>query len=735
MSKKERFKINFQPKANEDSVILFGNVRFTVFTPQLIRIEYSENKNFEDRASQVFWYRNHPVPKFQVIKKGNNLHIKTEYLNLYYTDDGRGLSKDNLYIELLELDKIWHFGDRNDGNLLGTKRTLDAADGEVELEQGLLSRGGWVLFDDSNSLVINEEGWVEERSEGKDYYFFGYGNEYIKCIQDFCKIAGNTSLIPRWALGNWWSRFWEYSDKDLMNLMTEFKEREIPLSVCIVDMDWHIVKNKYTGGWTGYTWNREFFPQPEKFIAWLHENGLKTALNLHPADGVHPHEEQYEKVAAHMGVNSATEQPIKFDIVDKKFVEGYFDILHHPIEKQGVDFWWLDWQQGTESKIKKLDPLFWLNHLHFYDLARDGIKRPFTFSRYGGPGSHRYPIGFSGDTIVTWNSLAFQPYFTATASNIAYSWWSHDIGGHFKGTEDKELNTRWIQFGIFSPIFRIHSGKNIFQDRRPWAFDDETNKINKEALKLRHALIPYIYTMAWRNHTESIPLITPMYYYNADEEKAYSFKNQYYFGSELLVSPYITKRNSSTNLSRKAVWLPEGEWLNFFTGEYYEGNKSIAVYGKLDDIPVFAKAGAIVPLNSNVMEHVNNNPKELDLYVFSGGNNEFSLYEDDGETLGYLNGQYACTTFKQSFSENSMELLISSVHGDKKCIPNERIYHIKLKGVKKPSLLQFYVNGINKTVDYTYDEKNKTLALKGVPITPDDEVVLRASVEKDGLVN
>jgi alpha-glucosidase (family GH31 glycosyl hydrolase) len=134
-----------------------------------------------------------------------------------------------------------------------------------------------------------------------------------------------------------------------------------------------------------------------------------------------------------MGIDPASEQPIEFDVADSHFMQAYFEYLHYPKEEQGIDFWWMDWQQGEHSKLQGLDPLYWLNHLHFYDQAKQGKKRPFIFSRWGGLGNHRYPIGFSGDTVITWDSLSFQPYFTSTASNVAYGWWSHDIGGHFMG--------------------------------------------------------------------------------------------------------------------------------------------------------------------------------------------------------------------------------------------------------------------------------------------------------------
>jgi alpha-glucosidase (family GH31 glycosyl hydrolase) len=248
-------------------------------------------------------------------------------------------------------------------------------------------------------------------------------------------------------LGNSWSRYWEYSQTELAQLMEEFGSRDLPLSVYMVDMDWHItLTGNASRGWTGYTWNPDLFPDPEVFFEQLHALGLKVSLNLHPAEGVYPHEAQYPAMAQRLGIGQARGKAVPFDIADPQFVAAYFEILHHPLEAQGVDFWWIDWQQGERSSLPGLDPLWWLNHLHFYDLGRDGQRRPFILSRWGGLGNHRYPVGFSGDAAVSWNSLAFQPYFTATAANVGYGWWSHDIGGHHRGIEDPELYVRWLQF-------------------------------------------------------------------------------------------------------------------------------------------------------------------------------------------------------------------------------------------------------------------------------------------------
>ena len=238
----------------------------------------------------------------------------------------------------------------------------------------------------------------------------------------------------------------------------------------------------WIGTWTAgrATPGTATFFQSQPFLDWLHEQGLKTALNLHPADGVGPHEAMYEAMAKRLGKQPMA-QAIPFDIASPDFARAYFELLHHPQEADGVDFWWIDWQQGEVSGLPGLDPLWWLNHLHFHDLGRERQETAVHLFTLGWLGNHRYPIGFSGDTHVDWDTLNFQPYFTATAANVGYSWWSHDIGGHMFGVEDAELYARWVQFGVFSPIFRLHSTNNPFHDRRPWGYDAET---------LRHAATP-----------------------------------------------------------------------------------------------------------------------------------------------------------------------------------------------------------------------------------------------------
>ena len=286
------YRMKTEPKCDERAAVVGKNYRFTVLTPWLLRLEYSGDGVFEDRPSQCVLNRNFPVPDFQVIEREDSLKIVTEGVQLFY--DKKPFSPNGLSVQvrgnLSAYHSIWHFGEEPT-DLLGTARTLDEADGAVKLEHGLISRNGYSVLDDSASFLIREDGWIDPRPAGyRDLYFFGYGHAYQECLKDFYRLTGGTPLLPRFVLGNWWSRYHRYTQEEYEGLMERFRQEEVPFSVAVIDMDWHLVDidPKYGSGWTGYTWNRELFPDPEAFLKWLHERGMKATLNVHPAEGVRP---------------------------------------------------------------------------------------------------------------------------------------------------------------------------------------------------------------------------------------------------------------------------------------------------------------------------------------------------------------------------------------------------------------------------------------------------------------
>jgi alpha-glucosidase (family GH31 glycosyl hydrolase) len=734
---------DFEPVADDASVVTGPNCRFTVLSSRLVRLEHDPDETFEDRPSQLVWYRDQPVPEFDVEKTDERLRIETDHLTLEY-EYGDGFTGETLSIELAD-GTVWSYDDEEE-NLGGALRTLDMIDGPAELEDGLLSRDGWAVVDDTDRLVFDDEGWVTHREAAagyEDLYFFGYETDFEECLSAYTDITGEAPMLPRWALGNWWSRYWDYSQDELRQRVEEFQEYDLPLSVCMIDMDWHVVDNPHHNGWTGWTWDDESFPDPEGFVDWLHEQDVTTSLNLHPADGVHPHEDQYEAFAEFVNIDPESEEPIPFDASDPEFLRGYFDYLIDPMEdEEGIDFWWIDWQQWEESpEMEGLDPMWALNHLHALDRTRDG-KRPFILSRWPELGGHRYPIGFSGDTIISWDSLRFQPHLTARSANVDFGWWSHDIGGHIGGTGDPdafgELYARWTQFGAFNPINRIHTTQSPSVDKRPWEFGGDVFAALADALRLRHALVPYLYTMAWRDHTESVPLVRPMYFHHPEAEAAYTTPHQYYFGSELVAAPHLSERDDDTNLARRSVWLPEGEWFDVFSGEQYDGDRWHARYGDLEDLPVYAKAGAIVPTDPDVGSGDVDNPDRLRIVAFPGDDNEFELYEDDGTSLDHRDGAFVTTRLTQHYQGDRLEFEIGPAEGDRSLVPDEREYEVAFRGVVDPDSVSISVpgeQGGDERVETNYIADEATLAVELPAVAVTDGVRITLETEDESLVS
>ena len=657
------------------------------------------------------------MPEFSLSESNNLLTITTEHIELTYDINKpflptslklRYIGK-NSCVEAGIKSTVWSFGSNGGSSLFGTARTLDGVDGPCELESGIMSRGAVTVLDDSDSLIICENGNIEPRKNKEiDQYLFCYGDckkkfDYKACLKDFYKLSGSTPLLPRFALGNWWSRYHAYTQDEYINLMKQFKKEDIPFSVSVIDMDWHYVDidSKYGTGWTGYTWNDKLFPNHKEFLEFLHAEGLEPSLNLHPQEGVAAHEAAYKAMAKAMGIDPESETSVPFEIENPDFIENYFKYLHHPLEDEGIRFWWLDWQQGNTTRVEGLDPLWMLNHFHYIDNCKNN-NRGLLFSRYAGPGSHRYPIGFSGDTHITWESLDFQPYFTATASNIGYGWWSHDIGGHMYGYRDEELAARWIQLGTFSPINRLHSYNGEFVGKEPWKYNKISEISMKKFLKLRHELIPYLYSMNYRAAQMGEPLVQPLYYdYPCDN--AYTFKNEFKFGTEMIVSPITTPHDNKTTMGSVKTFIPEGVWYDLFNHRRYKGTKVMTLFRDMYEMPVLVKSGGIIPMA--VLKSVNDieNPEDMRVKVFAGCNNTFELYEDDGRTNSYKFGKYAITKMEFNWS-NNCNFIINAPVGDTTVVPENRNYEIEFIGIENCQDITVKENGIDKNFDVTYSD-------------------------------
>ena len=713
-----------RPIANQKNILLWKDYRVTVLGDRLFRLEKSEKHIFRDEATQTVWFRDVLPQNFTVVQKDNLLSVKTSACELILREK-REDCRIKLGDKLLKLN--------NDFNLKGTYRTLDEYDGDtyvgksktmrkkdqpqsakIKLGFGVCSSNGVALLDDSSSLTLGQDGCVKpERAVGSDEYIFAFGSDYQGAVNALYQISGNVPLVPRFALGNWWSRYYVYTDKSYLKLLNSFEENDIPLTVATIDMDWHYSTDMegdlhitekgrntpYYGGnngWTGYSWNKRLFPDYRAFLKEIQKKNLKITLNVHPADGVRWWEDCYNQMALSLGKNPEDGEWIKFDIANPEFINSYFSLIHKPYEEEGVRFWWIDWQQGVNSKIEGLDPLWSLNHYHYLDNGKNHSSS-LILSRFSGAGAHRYPLGFSGDTVTSWDTLEYLPEFTATATNVGYSWWSHDIGGHMFGEKEDELYLRHIQYGVFSPINRLHCSNAQICTKEPWAYGNGAGEIAQKFLRLRHALIPYLYTASYECNTQGKALCRPLYY-EYDQPEGYAYKQEYLFGSQLLVAP-VTQKKGKCGFAKVKAFIPEGKWTDIFTGAVYvapKGGKKVVLRREMESIPVFIKQGGILPLSLNKGNGCNN-PEKMQINVYSG-NGSYTLYED-GVELNSDGKLYTYFTNEEEVCENMLkQTLTIKTQGDWSVIGGKRTLKICFKDITE-GVITFSENGVNRPIE------------------------------------
>lgn len=740
------------PVADPEAVVVSGNARFTVLTSRLIRMEWAADGQFEDNASLGVVNRRLDVPPFKVRKSRERTVIETEHLRLVYSGKGK-FDPSNLSVTFSMAGDggktrrtVWRPGSDDGGNLLGTCRTLDSCDGEKTMDpfdKGVVSRDGWAVIDESERHLMKPVGsdwkqWVAAREDGDrlDWYIFAYGHDYKAAVSDFTKISGRVPLPPKWAFGYWWSRYWQYSDYEIADLCREIRSYGIPIDVMIIDMDWHEVFSLKLGGspkddfgetigWTGYTWQKQLFPAPEDCLRELHGLGVKTALNLHFNEGIQPFEEPYgrfvkdylsrtsdydgpegyvygDRPYSYAGVKKPAGEgkagepaPVPFRICQMEWADAYFNSVIHPIESQGVDFWWQDWQQWRDSRyVPGLSNTFWLNHCFFNDKTRRAghygpkAPRPMIYHRWGGIGSHRYPVGFSGDTYATWKVLGYLPYFTATAANVAYGYWGHDIGGFkkYKGMKatDPELYTRWLQAAVFQPTFKTHSTKDPIIEKRFWMFPDYFPAM-RDAIRLRYSLSPYIYTAARETYDTGISICRPLYYDSPESPEAYDFRQEYMFGDDILATAVCEPVDSVTGLSARTMWFPEGsDWYDVASGRTFRGGTTHTLSYTIDENPWYVKAGAVIPMASEKIGSLQQKDNVLRLFIAPGdGDSETEVYEDDGVTQAYVS-EYARTHVRKHSDARGLRLEVSPRTGTYDSAPASRRVVVEIPGVYAP---------------------------------------------------
>ncbi len=671
------------------------NYRISIISDRCVRLEYSTANQFVDQPTQLIRRRNISIPDFSVQQENNLLILNTKYFTLYYVKGqpfagGAVDPLKNLKITLKSREKDrqkdWYYGHpevRNmDGNFVSVDFPINKS-----LQRGLFSLDGFASLDDSNSRIINQDGTLlDPPAQHLDIYVFMYDRDFKQALFDYFKMTGSPAMIPRYALGNWWSRNIAYDEKSLDELVKNFEKRRIPLSVILLDHDWHYRNiGDFKDLKVGYTFNPVLFNKPQETINKLHSKGIRVGLIVDPIKGFYPHEAYYKPASEYLEILDS--KVILFDPLNPKLLDVLFKIFLHPLEALGVDFFWNDSLANND-----ISRLWAINHFMYLDKGRNTSQRPMLLARNGLSAHHRYPVLYGGSSEISWEELKKLPFRYLNAANIGVSWWSHDVGGNHGGIEQGELYLRYLQLSVFSPILRFHGARGQYYKKEPWLWDAKTENIAADYLRLRHRLIPYLYTEAYNYTKSGTPIIQPFYYnymWTYDDDL---YKNQYYFGSQLLVCPILDHKDDTMNRTIHRFFIPDGIWYDFVTGKKFPGNKKYTSFFKESDYPVFAHAGSIIPL-SNKSDYNNTGiPTDLEIQIFPGVSNTYTLYEDDGITSLYRDGYYLKTSIDYNYLKNNYTLIIRSIDGKSGIVPNYRNYKIVFRNTKQAQEVVAYFN-------------------------------------------
>jgi hypothetical protein len=599
--------------------------------------------------------------------------------------------------------------------------------------EGLLDSAGWRLIDDTASATWTGQGWVKPRGPGgdlEDGYLFAYGHNYAGALRTFAQLTGPAPLLPRSLFGVWYSDYTPYSSSAIEgSLYPAFQSHRVPLDTLSLDTDW-----KAPTAWNGWEWNTTLFPDPGSFLRWARARGIDVTLNIHSSiadnDPKLPAAERIAGTALASSTCSAGPCRV-WDWSTVSQAESNF-ALQQSFRNQGVAFWWLDWC-CDESIVSApgLTPDSWIGHLYAQEMVNKG-QRGFVLARIGasndfpqevypaGPWSdHTSAIAFTCDAWGTWNTLSREVALTPDEATIGQPYVSNDIGS-FLGAPGSapqvpaDLYDRWVQFGTFQPILRLHSANG---NRLPWQFPPPVSSITEDFLRLREALLPYTYTLAAQAHHDGLPMARPLYLQYPGQSAAYANPGEYLYGSDVLVAPVT----SPGSVADATVWIPPGRWVDYFTGATFTGPMTTTVAVPLSRMPVFVRAGGIVPeqppstsdttatstatstgtstatstaTSTGTSTATSTAPApatQLVIKLFSGSSGRFDLYGDSGTGTGYASGQHADTLITDSVGApagpgaTASRITIGPARGHYPGAPSASRYRLEMVDLTQPT--------------------------------------------------
>lgn len=701
----------------ENKYIIKGkNYRFSVLTPRLIRIEYNKDGIFEDRATSMVVNRTFSGVNFNIASDELSLTITTEYFTLKYIKESP-ISSKSIRVSVNGTEKEWTPGHQDFRNVGGIGYSLDGLDNKFKLSKGLYSLDGFTEIDDSKNYVIDNEMFIK-REPTTDIYLFVYRTDLGLCLQDYFSLTGYPPMIPRYTLGCWWYKNDRYNMYDIDEILKKFNDTHIPISVFILGDKWH-------NNIENYNYDKTLFDL-NNIIKYYSNKSQKFGLTINPSATISSSDPLYNEAIKY--IPPINNNQISFIPLNNNTISVYLNLVVNNLINSGINLFNIDYYNPQDK-----DGLFLLNHYHY--VIANMQQRGVILSRNPEICSHRYPIIFSGKTKVSWDTLNFLASYNNSAANLGISWQAHAIGGYYGGIEDDELYLRYIQFGVFNPIFILSSDAGKYYKREPWKWNQIILNVIKEYMQLRNKLVPYIYNESYIYHKCGVPLIQPLYYKYPKIYDEPNYVNQYFFGSKIMISPIVKKKNPEMNRVVQRIFIPNGIWYDYSSGKKFTGNKYYINFYKAEDYPIFIKEGSIIPMS---LDNDTNCPKNMELQIFPAENGlygSYELYEDDGISLRE-DQNYLITKMNLDKVDNGYKFTITPKSGHMNL--QNRNYLLRFRNMKSPDKVVIKYEGKELLSSYEIEKKDLIIKIEDINVYSKVEVDIigqNLEIEIENVIN
>ena len=684
--------------SNKESCIIGNKYRITILTPRLARLEYTPSGKFIDDPTALVINRTFPKTPYGITESETLIQIDTGIFTITYVKDKdfkAGNLGSNLKAVINNTTIEWQMNSPQVKNLRGINYSIDSIKDKIILDTGLYSLDGYAVVKDNTPVLTENDIFIPREEGSKDIYLFMYNKDFDGCLNDYFTLTGYPNLIPRYALGAWWYKNDNYTSKDIISLVDRFNKDNIPISIFLLGDSWR--------------GNNNYIPSIDlKNVSnYLTQKNIKLGVTINPNLEIAKGTNEYNLIS-----NYTNEEKFKFIPLSNEKLGIYLNMFINNLEMQGVELYSIDYNNPND----KID-LWKFAHYHHGKIETRG-KRGLSLTRNHGIAVHRYPIIWSGKTLVNWTTLNLLPRYNLQGYNVGVSFIAHPIGGYHNGIEEAELYLRYIQFACFSPIFLLASEGGKYYKREPWKWNPIIENDIIYFMNLRYKLIPYIYTESYNYHKTGKGIVKPFYYDYPKILDDVQYKNQYFFGQNLFVSPITNKKNIVIDRVMKKVFVPDGIWFNLLDGKQYNGAKYYTNFYRDEDYPVFVKAGSIIPMSYNIKEDI---PSTLELNIYPLSDGTYNLYEDDGITNNYKKGMYMITNFSYHYEKDNYTLKISKSEG--KNLLSKRNYLLRFKNTK--NIKAVYIEDKSITYNCYYDKNDFIIQINNLIVGRDLEVNIK----------